>query len=86
MTEPRFILAIDQGTTSSRAMLFDAAGRPAGMAQREFTQHFPQGGWVEHDAEDIWRSTVDVVRGALADAKNKVQELFGELFKESPAT
>ena len=68
MTEPRFILAIDQGTTSSRAMLFDAAGRPAGMAQREFTQHFPQGGWVEHDAEDIWRSTVDVVHGALADA------------------
>ena len=68
MTAPRFILAIDQGTTSSRAMLFDAAGRPAGMAQREFTQHFPRDGWVEHDAEEIWRSTLDVVRGALADA------------------
>ena len=68
MTEPRFILAIDQGTTSSRAMLFDAAGRPAGMAQQEFAQHFPRDGWVEHDAEEIWRSTVAVVRGALADA------------------
>jgi glycerol kinase len=69
MTEPRFILAIDQGTTSSRAMLFDAAGRPAGMAQREFAQHFPDDGWVEHDVEEIWRSTVEVVRGALADAR-----------------
>ncbi len=51
MTAPRAILAIDQGTTSSRAMLFDRGGRPLGQAQREFPQHYPQSGWVEHDAE-----------------------------------
>ena len=50
----RYVLAIDQGTTSSRALLFDADCRVAGSAQREFTQHFPHSGWVEHDAEEIW--------------------------------
>ena len=50
MTAPRAILAIDQGTTSSRAILFDRAGRPLSQAQREFPQHYPQSGWVEHDA------------------------------------
>ena len=49
-----YILAIDQGTTSSRAILFDAEMQRAGTAQHEFTQHFPQEGWVEHDAEEIW--------------------------------
>ena len=48
-----YILSIDQGTTSSRAMLFDANGRAAFTAQREFTQHFPRDGWVEHDPEEI---------------------------------
>ena len=61
------ILAIDQGTTSSRAILFSPEGRPAGMAQKEFPQHFPADGWVEHDPEDIWRDTLEVVRGAMAD-------------------
>jgi glycerol kinase len=55
-----YILAIDQGTTSSRAILFTSAGEPAGIAQQEFHQHFPEDGWVEHDPEDIWNSTVDV--------------------------
>ncbi|MEM7624046.1 MAG: glycerol kinase GlpK [Planctomycetota bacterium] len=50
------ILALDQGTTSSRAILFDADGNPLGTAQREFAQHFPQPGWVEHDAREIWES------------------------------
>ncbi len=61
---PRYVLAIDQGTTSSRSILFDAQGRPAAIAQREFTQHFPQPGWVEHDAREIWetqRATIDEV-------------------------
>ena len=49
----QFILAIDQGTTSSRAIMFDHGGVKA-VAQREFTQHFPQPGWVEHDANEIW--------------------------------
>ena len=60
MADARFILAIDQGTTSSRAMLFDRDGRVAGIAQEKFTQHFPDDGWVEHDPEEIWRATVDV--------------------------
>ena len=58
------ILAIDQGTTSSRAMIFDASLKPAFTAQKEFTQHFPHSGWVEHDPEEIWES----VRGTAAEA------------------
>jgi glycerol kinase len=69
MSSARSLLAIDQGTTSSRAMVFDDAGRPMGRAQQELPQHFPQSGWVEHDAEDIWRDTVGVVKGALSDAR-----------------
>ncbi|MFP6745019.1 MAG: FGGY family carbohydrate kinase, partial [Alphaproteobacteria bacterium] len=68
MADARFILAIDQGTTSNRAILFDRDGRVAGVAQQEFTQHFPADGWVEHDAQEIWRTTVAVVGGALAGA------------------
>ena len=66
MTDQPYILAIDQGTTSSRAILFDAQGRIAAADQRELTQHFPGDGWVEHDPEEIWRTTVEAVRGALA--------------------
>jgi glycerol kinase len=64
-----FILAIDQGTTSSRAMVFDTAYRVRGVARQEFPQHFPRSGWVEHDPEDIWRSVLATLQGALADAK-----------------
>ena len=67
MTTRDRILAIDQGTTSSRAMLFGPDSQPAGVAQKEFEQHFPGDGWVEHDPEDIWRDTLAVVEGALAD-------------------
>ncbi|MAY87696.1 MAG: glycerol kinase [Pseudooceanicola sp.] len=63
-----YVLAIDQGTTSSRAILFDAQMRPAVTAQREFTQHFPQAGWVEHDAEEIWDTTLAVCREAIEKA------------------
>ena len=66
---PDFILAIDQGTTSSRAIVFDGAYRVRGMALQEFPQHFPRSGWVEHDPEDIWRTVLATLRGALADAK-----------------
>jgi glycerol kinase len=59
------ILAIDQGTTSTRAMVFDRAGEPRAVAQREFTQHYPKQGWVEHDAEEIWETTLLVCRQAL---------------------
>ena len=60
------VLALDQGTTSSRAIVFDRAGRTLAAAQREFTQHFPQPGWVEHDAQEIWQTQLDVAREALA--------------------
>jgi glycerol kinase len=63
-----FILALDQGTTSSRALLFDRGLRVAGLGQQELPQHYPASGWVEHDAEDIWRTTVTTAREALAKA------------------
>jgi glycerol kinase len=62
------VLAIDQGTTSSRAIVFDAAARPVAVAQREFPQHYPRSGWVEHDPEDIWRDVLAVSREAVAKA------------------
>ncbi len=62
------ILALDQGTTSSRAVVFDARGRALGFDQREFPQHFPQPGWVEHDPAEIWTSQLAVARGALRNA------------------
>jgi glycerol kinase len=64
----QYILSIDQGTTSSRAMLFDADGQAAFTAQKEFSQHFPRDGWVEHNAEEIWVTTLDVVQQALQKA------------------
>ena len=59
------ILAIDQGTTSSRAIVFDAGLGPVATAQEEFAQHFPASGWVEHDPEDIWRTTLATARAAV---------------------
>jgi len=67
--EKQYILAIDQGTTSSRAMLFDRAGRVAGTAQREFRQIFPQPGWVEHDPHEILASVRTTVADVLAAAQ-----------------
>ena len=66
--ETSFILALDQGTTSSRAILFDHDGNILALAQREFAQHFPQPGWVEHDAEEIWLSQIGVARNVLQQA------------------
>ena len=63
-----FVLAIDQGTTSSRAIVFNARGKIIGMGQHEFTQHFPQSGWVEHEPEDIWQSVLKAVRDAIRAA------------------
>lgn len=68
MSEQRFVAAIDQGTTSSRCLIFDRAGVVVGDAQREFTQIFPRPGWVEHDPAEIWDSVVAVVGEALAVA------------------
>ena len=64
----KYILALDQGTTSSRAILFDQSGNIVSVAQQEFAQHFPKPGWVEHDAEEIWESQIAVTQDALKKA------------------
>jgi glycerol kinase len=72
MAEPRHVLAIDQGTTSTRSIVFDVAGREVASARREFAQHYPDQGWVEHDPEDIWRDTLATAREALEKAGTPV--------------
>lgn len=67
------ILAIDQGTTSSRAIVFDSDMHSIAQAQQEFTQHFPKPGWVEHDPEEIWQSVLNTCRQALAQVEDKVE-------------
>jgi glycerol kinase len=62
---PDHVLAIDQGTTSTRAILFDSLARPVASAQRELSQHYPRPGWVEHDPDEIWQATLAVAREAL---------------------
>src|SRR5713101_9224919 len=64
-----FILALDQGTTSSRAIVFDHDGAIKAVAQKEFTQIFPQAGWVEHDPREIWASQIGVAVEALGRAQ-----------------
>jgi glycerol kinase len=70
-----FILAVDQGTTSSRAIVFDGAYRVCGVAQQEFPQHYPRSGWVEHDPEDLWRTVLETMKGALANAKLSASDI-----------
>jgi len=70
-----FILAIDQGTTSSRAIVFDQTMKPVGVGQKEFTQHFPASGWVEHDPEEIWNSVVTTCRAALKKAGTSAADI-----------
>ena len=65
----RYVLALDQGTTSSRSILFDRGGRPVAVAQREFSQRFPAPGWVEHDAEEIWATQRATIAAVLAEAR-----------------
>jgi len=71
------ILAIDQGTTSSRAMIFDPRGTCVAQAQQEFTQHYPADGWVEHDPEEIWQSVLAVCCEALSAAQQKGCQVSG---------
>ena len=70
-----FILALDQGTTSSRALLFDSAGSIAGIAQQEFPQSFPKPGWVEHDPMEIWASQLRSAQEVLATMKARASEI-----------
>jgi glycerol kinase len=77
MKDEGAILALDQGTTSSRAILFGSDLRVLGAAQREFAQHYPASGWVEHEPEDIWRTTVETARQALSGADLDAGKIAG---------
>lgn len=72
-----YILSIDQGTTSSRAILFNEEGGIVGVAQREFKQHFPKSGWVEHDANEIWSSVLSVMASVLTENNVSANEVKG---------
>ena len=71
----KFIISIDAGTTSNRSILFDLKGKPIFSSQKEFTQYFPKNGWVEHDPEEIWRTTIKT----LKDVIKKARTLRGEV-------
>jgi glycerol kinase len=73
----QYILSLDQGTTSSRAILFDKEGKIVHVAQKEFTQHFPKPGWVEHNANEIWGSILAVIAGVLSEANVKPAQIAG---------
>lgn len=77
MTEQKYIMAIDQGTTSSRAIIFDKKGNNIGSSQKEFTQYFPKAGWVEHNANEIWNSVQSVIAGALIESGIKPSDIAG---------
>jgi glycerol kinase len=64
----KYVLAFDQGTTSSRAIVFNNSGLPVGAVQKEFAQHFPEPGWVEHDPDEIWSTQIGVAKEAIAKA------------------
>ena len=71
----KYVLALDQGTTSSRAILFDRQGAVCASASREFKQHYPRAGWVEHDAEEIWQTQFEVAKTVLAEARAAPRDL-----------
>jgi glycerol kinase len=73
----QYILSLDQGTTSSRAILFDKTGGIVHVAQKEFTQHFPKPGWVEHNANEIWGSILAVIAGVLSESNVKPAQIAG---------
>ena len=78
-----YILAIDQGTTSTRAILFDNKMSPVVTAQKEFPQYFPNPGWVEHDPEDIWCSVVATCREVIAKTGLNIKEIKPLLLNSS---
>jgi glycerol kinase len=71
----QYILAIDQGTTSTRAVVFNALAQPQGFAQKEFTQYFPRPGWVEHDSEEIWQTVLECCQQAIKNANVSVNDI-----------
>lgn len=77
MAKTPLLLAIDQGTTSSRAIVFDRKGAIVSVAQKEFAQHYPADGWVEHDPEDIWETVLSVSREAISKAETDSAKIVG---------
>lgn len=77
MDDEQYIMAIDEGTTSTRAILFNRDGQIVGQAQREFTQHFPKPGWVEHDANEIWSAVQSVISDAVINAQVQPYKVRG---------
>ena len=71
----KYILSIDQGTTSSRGVIFDENYEIVSIGQREFTQFFPDSGWVEHDPEEIWTSTLESCKSAIKESKIKPNQI-----------
>ena len=77
MAEKNYIMAIDQGTTSSRAIIFDRNGQNVGSSQKEFPQYFPKSGWVEHNANEIWNSVQSVIAGAFIESGIRPEAIAG---------
>ena len=71
----KYVMALDAGTTSSRCILFDQQGHICSMAQKEFTQYFPHPGWVEHDANEIWQTQLNVARQAMTNIEAKYEDI-----------
>lgn len=78
--EKKYILALDQGTTSSRAMIIDEEGEVIGVAQEEFDQIFPKPGWVEHNANEIWASILAVIAGVLLKTNISSKEILWDWY------
>ncbi|WP_429969050.1 glycerol kinase GlpK [Enterococcus sp. AZ136] len=77
MAEKNYVMAIDQGTTSSRAIIFDRNGKKIGSSQKEFPQYFPNSGWVEHNANEIWNSVQSVIAGAFIESGIRPEAIAG---------
>lgn len=75
MQDKQYVMALDAGTTSNRAIIFDNESHIVSVSQKEFTQYFPKPGWVEHDANEIFHSMVEVMREALAQANMTASEI-----------
>ena len=76
----KYIMALDQGTTSCRSILFDKRGNICAMAQEEFAQHYPKPGWVEHDAAEIWEKQLRVARASMEKLGVTAVDRVGEVF------
>ncbi|MBL1227361.1 glycerol kinase GlpK [Enterococcus sp. BWR-S5] len=77
MVAKKYIMAIDQGTTSTRAIIFDKTGKQVSSSQKEFPQYFPNAGWVEHNASEIWNSVQSVIAGSLIESDIRPSDIAG---------